>query len=96
VESLIQRIPQVVDVAVIPLPDEELGECVGAYVVLRPGTSLTVEDVQDEFVRHGVAKFKMPRRVFTLSNLPLSPIGKVDRVALRQLVTPWHSNARAD
>ena len=87
VESLIGRMPQVVDVAAVPLPDTELGECVGAYVVLRPGTHLTVEDVKAEFIRRGVAKFKIPRRVVCLPRLPASPIGKVDKVALRQLAT---------
>jgi 2,3-dihydroxybenzoate-AMP ligase len=93
-ESLIQSIPQVVDIAVVPLPDEELGECVGAYVVVRPGTGLTLEEVRREFTRRGVAKFKIPRRVAVLPHLPTSPIGKVDKVALRQLAVSGTSTAR--
>jgi 2,3-dihydroxybenzoate-AMP ligase len=85
VESVVQGMPQVVDVAAIPLPDEESGERVGVYVVLRPGSQLTLEEVQHEFARCGVASFKTPRRVVALPHLPTSPIGKMDKVALRQL-----------
>jgi fatty-acyl-CoA synthase len=75
-------LPQVAEAAVIGLPDERWGERVTAVVVLRPGSTLT----QDELRGHCEGKlggFKMPRQLVIQDALPRNPSGKVLKRVLR-------------
>jgi acyl-CoA synthetase (AMP-forming)/AMP-acid ligase II len=59
----------VLDAAVVGIPDEAWGEVVAAYVVVRPGATLTLEDLQ----RHcdgRLARFKVPRRLVVVDTIP--------------------------
>jgi long-chain acyl-CoA synthetase len=72
VENAISTHPAVNDVAVIGIPHETWGEQVHAIVVLKPGASATVEDIQ-EHARLTIARFKVPKSVeFRTEPLPLS------------------------
>jgi 2,3-dihydroxybenzoate-AMP ligase len=86
VEELLTALPQVRRAAVVPVPDDVLGERVGACVVLNAGCSLSVEELRASLTEWGVAKFKLPERLKVLTELPLTPVGKVDRTALKQAV----------
>jgi 2,3-dihydroxybenzoate-AMP ligase len=86
VEELALELPQVRRAAVIPVPDHALGERVCLCVVLHDGGRLTLADVQREFQARGVAKYKIPERLEVVPELPLTPIGKVDKKMLRQVV----------
>jgi 2,3-dihydroxybenzoate-AMP ligase len=87
VEALVEALPEVSTAAVIPVPDPELGERVGVCVVLHPGQSLTLAEVWAAFERHGVARFKVPEHLWVMADLPLTPVGKVDKKLLATLVT---------
>lgn len=82
IESVLSAHPAVEEVAVIGCPDEEWGETVMAVVVLRPGESLTVEEVQ-EYCRARLASFKKPERVEFVDRLPRNALGKVLRKELK-------------
>jgi len=86
VEEVLLRHPQVVDACVVGLPDARWGQLVAAFVVLRPGATLTA-DVLDQFCRDAkdFAGFKRPRRYDFVSALPKSPTGKLLR---RRLLEP--------
>lgn len=84
VERLVRDLPQVSDIAAIPIPDSELGESVGICVVLRPGHRLTLEEVQNSFAASQVARFKTPQHLVLVPTLPKTPIGKVDKKELRK------------
>jgi long-chain acyl-CoA synthetase len=66
----------VLEVAVIGIPDAELGDEVWAAVVLKPGAAVTAEELRD-YVKGQVAAYKYPRHVWLLDELPKGPSGKI-------------------
>lgn len=84
VEATLRRIEGVSDVAVIGVPDSHFGEVGAAFVVRRPGSELTAEDVVG-FAREHLANFKVPRRVEFVESLPTNATGKVTKHVLRQI-----------
>ena len=82
VENLILAHPVVLNVACVPMPDPQLGERVCAFVVLRPGMTLTLLELRSFLLEKEIARFKLPERLEVLEELPLSRIGKVMKNAL--------------
>ena len=83
VEAAICEHPSVSEAAVIGRRDPVWGETVAACVVLRPGETVTEADLI-AFTRERLADYKAPERVLFLSELPKSPIGKIQRRVLRK------------
>ena len=69
--------------AVIGIPDEQLGEEVGAAVKLKPGATATPAELR-AFVKDRVAPYKYPRHVWIVPDMPKGPTGKI----LRREVEP--------
>ncbi len=84
VETVIFEHPAVQSVAVVGLPDEVRGEAVHAFVVLAPGARAT-EGVIVEHCHRNLARFKVPRSVTFIDELPLTGSGKIRRFVLREL-----------
>jgi long-chain acyl-CoA synthetase len=82
VERVIDELPDVVESAAVGVPDERTGEQVVAVVVLRPGATLTEEEVREHCAAH-LARFKVPRTVRFADELPHSATGKLRRASLR-------------
>ncbi|WP_436535415.1 FadD3 family acyl-CoA ligase [Actinoplanes sp. HUAS TT8] len=82
VERALARLPQVAESAVIGVPDQRLGEVGRAFVVCRPGQTLTEAEVID-FCRGRLAGYKVPRGVALRSELPHNASGKVLKYLLR-------------
>ncbi len=78
VEDVIAQHPDVVEAAVIGVPDAEFGQRLKAFVVPRAGAQLGVDDVRDH-VRANLARFKVPREVEFVDALPRNATGKVMR-----------------
>ncbi|HZN88059.1 MAG TPA: long-chain fatty acid--CoA ligase [Thermoleophilaceae bacterium] len=76
VEEVLYEHPAVQEAAVVAVPDEALGEEVGAAVVLKEGESLEASDLR-EHVRSQVAAYKYPRRIWFVDELPKGPTGKI-------------------
>ena len=64
------------EVAVVGVPHESLGEEVGAAVVLKPGATATTDELR-KFVKSRVAAYKYPRVVWLAEPLPKGPTGKI-------------------
>jgi long-chain acyl-CoA synthetase len=83
VEAVLYRHPDIVDVAVIGVPDEKMGEQVKAVVEPRRGATLAATEVI-EFCRSHIAHYKCPRSVEFVTALPRDPNGKVRKRELRE------------
>ena len=81
VEEALYAHPDVLEAAVVGVPHETLGEEVGALVVLRPGASVSAEELQ-AWAKERVAAYKYPRRISTVDELPKGPTGKILKRAI--------------
>jgi len=90
VESVLYEHPAIVEVAVIGVPDERWGEAVAAVVVLKEGTSLTLEELRD-FAGRSLARYKLPSHLSFVDVLPRNPAGKVLKFELRERVASGRS-----
>jgi acyl-CoA synthetase (AMP-forming)/AMP-acid ligase II len=68
---------------VVSAPDDTWVEAVTAFVALRPGAS-TTEDELRQAVRTRPADYKVPKTVHVIDAIPMSPVGKILRRALRE------------
>lgn len=85
VEEVLYNHPEIIEVAVIGVPDPNQGEAVRAYVV-KKNPSLTEEDVL-AYCREHLAKYKVPSAIEFLEELPKNTTGKILRRALKEQVT---------
>ena len=83
VEEVLYEHPDVLAVAVIGIPHAELGEEVGAAIVLKAGAQATPDELR-EFVKERIAAYKYPREVWLVDALPLGPTRKI----LKREITP--------
>jgi fatty-acyl-CoA synthase len=82
VEEFLCNHPAIAEVAVVGLPDAVYGEVVSAWVVVKPGASLTATELCD-FCRGQIAHYKIPRYVEIVAQLPRTVTGKVTKHVLR-------------
>ncbi len=83
VEEFLHHHPAVAEVAVAGLPDAKYGEVVGAWVVLKPGVSLTPEELK-EYARGRIAHYKIPQYVMVVTALPRTVTGKIRKQVLKE------------
>jgi len=83
IEKVLFQHPNVLETAVIGIPDEYRGEVVKAYIVLKEGKTATTEEII-EFCKDKLAHFKIPKTVEFRQELPKSMIGKVLRRVLAE------------
>jgi fatty-acyl-CoA synthase len=83
VENAIFELPQVAETAVIGIKDEKWGEVGLAFVSLKPGAQLGADDII-EFLKQRLAKYKVPRQVVFVGQLPRNAAGKVLKNKLRE------------
>ncbi len=89
VEEAIYEHPGVAEVAVIGIPHEELGEEVVAVIVMKDGASADEEEIT-AFVRERVARYKYPRQIVFMDDLPKTATGKILKRELQAGETADH------
>lgn len=82
VEDVLFTHPAILEAAVIGVPDEYRGEAVKAFIILKPGSTATADEIL-EFCRANLAKYKIPSQIEFRESLPKSAVGKVLRRELR-------------
>ncbi|MBU0995163.1 MAG: acyl--CoA ligase family protein [Proteobacteria bacterium] len=82
IENVIYRHPDVLEVAVIPVPDDKWGEVPKAFVVPRKGCNPTAEDIIN-FCKKNLARFKAPQFI-EFGELPKTATGKIQKFKLRE------------
>ncbi len=90
IEEVLHEHPDVMEGAIVGVPHDELGEEVGAAVVLKPGHHADAEDIK-RFVKDRVAAYKYPRYVWFEDALPKGPTGKILRREIKppsQVIAP--------
>lgn len=83
VEEFLYTVPGISDVQVIGVPDEKYGEELMAWVKLRPGASLTGEDIR-AYCRGKVATYKIPRYYKFVDSFPMTVSGKIQKFKMRE------------
>jgi fatty-acyl-CoA synthase len=83
IEEFLYAHPSVADVQVIGVPDERYGEELMAWIIPRPGTSLTEDEVRG-FCREKIARYKIPRYVKFVDSFPMTVTGKVQKFKMRE------------
>lgn len=86
VEDAITAHPGVVEAAVIGKPHPEWGETVVAFVVLKEGTCLSIDELKSNLATQ-LAKYKIPKEINFVTELPHTPTGKVKKYELREQYT---------
>jgi fatty-acyl-CoA synthase len=82
VEQALAAHPAVMEAAVVGVPDARWGEVPKAFVVRRPGATVTAAELRD-FSRDRLARFKVPREIVFREELPKTATGKIQKFVLR-------------
>ena len=85
IEQVLVKHPKVREVAVVGAPDERWGEVPVAFVVVKPGESLTLDEVA-AWCEGKLARFKIPKQLHIVEQLPRNATGKVLKHVLRRRV----------
>jgi fatty-acyl-CoA synthase len=83
VEAIFREHTAVAEAALIGKPDDQWGEVGVMITVLKPGQSATPEELQ-EFCRGRLARYKVPKEIIFVDELPYSPYGKVEKIKLKE------------
>src|SRR6185295_16682371 len=86
IENLIFGLSQVRQVSVVAMADPVFGEKACACVVLQPGATLTFAELVGHLRTQQIAAFKLPERLEVMTSFPVSPVGKILKRELREIV----------
>lgn len=87
VENLLMEHPDIVEAAVVGIPDLQWGETPKAYITVSPACKVTADEIIS-WARNKskISKFMLPREVEIVSELPKTSTGKIQKKVLRELV----------
>ncbi|MBB4614225.1 acyl-CoA synthetase (AMP-forming)/AMP-acid ligase II [Novosphingobium taihuense] len=83
IEIMLGAHPDILEAAVIGLPDERMGEVTAAFVIARDDAEITLATFT-AWCREQMANYKVPRHLFLVKELPRTPLGKVQKFELRK------------
>jgi fatty-acyl-CoA synthase len=84
IEEFLFSCPGILDVQIVGVPDFKYGETVAAWVKLKPGAALTLEDLK-KFCKGKIAEYKIPRYLKVTDDFPMTVSGKVQKFKLREI-----------
>jgi fatty-acyl-CoA synthase len=83
IEEFLYRHPQIQDVQVVGIPDAKYGEELCAWIILKPGQTLSEDDVK-AFCKGQIAHYKVPRHIRFVSAFPMTVTGKIQKFKIRE------------
>ncbi len=83
VENVLAKHPKVLMAAGIGVPDPVLGEVGRYYIIPQPGTEPTEEEIK-KYCKQLLADYKVPRQIVFKDSLPMTPVGKIMKIKLRE------------
>jgi cyclohexanecarboxylate-CoA ligase len=86
VENVLFAHPKIASIAIVGMPDPRLGERACAFLVPKPGASVTLAEIVRYLEDQQLARQKFPARVEIVAEFPMTPSGKVQKFRLRQLI----------
>ena len=86
IETVVHQLPQIAAAAVVGRANPVYGEEPVLFVSLHPGKTLSIDLIR-EHLRDLLSKYKLPAEITILDDLPLNAVGKIDKPALRRLLT---------
>jgi 2,3-dihydroxybenzoate-AMP ligase len=86
VENYIFGHPKVKTVTLVAMPDETFGEKACAFVIPKPGETLTFDELIAFLRQKRIASFKLPERLEIVAEFPTSPVGKILKRELRERI----------
>jgi len=84
IEAVVTEVENVAECACVGIPDEKTGEAISVFVVKKPGTDVTEEEII-EHCRANMTAYKTPRKITFIDELPKSGVGKILRRELRSV-----------
>jgi acyl-CoA synthetase (AMP-forming)/AMP-acid ligase II len=93
VEDVLAGHPEVDDVAVVGVDDEQFGQRLVAFAVASAGSELSGDDIQ-RYAKKRLARYKVPREIEMRHELPRNALGKVLKRELRKEVQAWQKEQR--
>ena len=83
IEEFLYRHPQVQDVQVVGVPDQKYGEELCAWIIAKPGTKPTEDDIR-AFCKGQIAHYKVPRYIRFVTSFPMTVTGKIQKFLIRK------------
>ena len=83
IEEFLYRMPQIQDVQVIGVPDLRYGEELCAWIIAKPGTAPTEDDIR-AFCKGQIAHYKVPRYIRFVNEFPMTVTGKIQKFRMRE------------
>ena len=93
IDEVLLKHPAVLDAAAVGIPDRHYGQEIMACVIVRQGRQCTKDELRD-FCERELGRFKAPKVIRFVDELPRGPSGKVQRLKLAELADPLQVNAR--
>ena len=84
IEEFLFTCPNILDVQIIGVPDSKYGEAVAAWVRLKPGATLSLEELR-EFCKGKIADYKIPRYLKVTNEFPMTVSGTIQKFKMRQI-----------
>jgi fatty-acyl-CoA synthase len=84
IEEFLFSCPSILDVQIVGVPDLKYGETVAAWVKLKPGAALTLEDLK-HFCKGKIAEYKIPRYLKVTDDFPMTVSGKIQKFKMREI-----------
>jgi fatty-acyl-CoA synthase len=83
IEEFLYRHPKIQDVQVVGLPDKKYGEELCAWIIPKPGQTLSADEVRD-FCKGQIAHYKVPKYIQFVAEFPMTVTGKIQKFKIRE------------